>query len=92
LVSQELLNEFFAGIFLFILFVFVVGKKHPGFDMKQSGRQDQVFPRQVEIQRFHELDVLKILFRNLGDGYVVDIKLIFPDQVKEEIERAFEDG
>ena len=50
----------------------------------------QVLARKLELHLCHQLDVLHVLARDLGDRDVEDVEVLPTDQVQQEIERPFE--
>jgi hypothetical protein len=57
--------------------------------VNQGRRKNQKFSGKVQVERAEHLDILQILPGNKGNGDVVDIDLVFLDQVQKEIQRTF---
>ena len=49
----------------------------------------QEFTGNIQIQHFHQIDILDVLLRDLGYGDVVYVNLVLPDQVEQEVQRPF---
>src|SRR5207245_3528457 len=49
------------------------------------------FARHVDIQLLKQVEIVEVLFSDLGNGNVVDIDLLLADQVEQQVERAFVD-
>ena len=62
-------------------------QQHPGLDVDQGGGHHQPLPRNIDVQILHDLEVLQVLLRDVGNGNVPDIDLFLLDHVKQEIER-----
>src|SRR6202034_1954227 len=65
-------------------------QQHARFDLGQGCRHHQVFARQLQLQVLHQLDVLRVLARDLGDRNIENVYVLPPDQVQQQIERTFE--
>jgi len=57
----------------------------------QRRGQHEEFPGQVEIERADHFDVFQILPRDQGNGDVVDVELVFLDQMEEKVQGTLED-
>ena len=57
--------------------------------MDERGRHDEKIPRDRQIQRGHQAHIFKVLLRDQRDRNVVDIDLVFFDQMKKEVKRPF---
>jgi hypothetical protein len=70
-----------------ILFVFLVLRRtrqqHSRFDLGERGGHHEVFACELELHLLHELDVLHVLARNLGDRDVENVEVLPPDQVQQ---------
>ena len=64
-------------------------QQHARFDLGQGGRHQQIFPRQFQLQVLHQLDVLRVLQCDFGDRDIEDVDVLSPDQIQQQIERAF---
>ena len=65
-------------------------QQHSGLDVNQRGRHHQEVAGDVEIQLLQQVNRIEILLRDEHDRDVVDVQLVLPDQVQEQIERAVE--
>ena len=65
-------------------------QQHARFDLGEHRRHEQIFARQLELQLRHDLDVLHVLPRDLGDRNVENVEILAADQIQQQIERAFE--
>ena len=90
LVFLESANQFRAGIVLFLAVSRRSRQQHSRLDLGQRRRHDQVFSGQFELHVLHELDVARVLDGDFGYGNVEDIQVLPPDQIQQQIQRAFE--
>ena len=58
--------------------------------MNQRRRHHQELAGEVEIELLHQPEIVEVLLGDERDRNVVDVDLILPNQVNEQIERAFE--
>ena len=65
-------------------------QQHARLDLREHRGHQQVFARQLELQVGHQLDVLHVLARDLGDRDVEDVEVLPADQVQQQVERTFE--
>ncbi len=92
LVLLQATNEGDAGIFSLLL-VFQLrglGQQQAGLYLREPGRHQQVFRRQLEVEALHQIHVLHVLGGDLQDGQVEDVELLAPDEVEQEIQRPLE--
>jgi hypothetical protein len=82
---DELPDELLPRVLLLAPFVRLLREKHLHLDADQGRRHLEELAGQPEVQRFHEAQVLEVLLRDLGDGDVVDVDLVLPDQVEQEV-------
>src|SRR6185295_11355928 len=66
-------------------------QQHLRLDVNQRRRHQQEVARDVEVELLHQVDGGKVLRGDQRDRNVVDVQLVFPDEVKQEIERPLED-
>ena len=74
-----------AGIFL--PFLRIDRQKHFGLDIHQLSRHGYKIAGDLQIHFLHPAQLLHILLQNLSDGNIVNIHLIFGDQMKQQIQR-----
>ncbi len=60
--------------------------------MYQRGSHNKKLACDLEIEFLHHLDILKVAARDKGDRDIIDIDLVFPDEMQQEVERAFKRG
>src|SRR5207249_3763924 len=60
------------------------------FDVDQGRGHHQELACDIEIQLLHQVNRVEILRRDERNGNVVDVHLVFPDEVKQQIERPRE--
>jgi hypothetical protein len=90
-VLDQSLDELFAGVDLFALFVDRRSRKeHLRLDPNERGRHDQVLPGQLQIELLHEAQMPEILGGDVGDRDIRDVQLVPLDEVQEQIERPLE--
>ena len=65
-------------------------QQHARFDLGERRRHEQIFAGELELQHLHELDVARVLARDLGDRNVEDVEVLPADQIEQQIERALE--
>ena len=65
-------------------------QQHSGLDVNQRGGHHQEVAGHVEIQLLQQMNRIEILLRDDHDRDVVDVQLVFPDQIQKQIERAVE--
>ncbi len=86
------MHQLIAGIALIHLVIvgIFLGEHHPRLDGHQhAGHQDK-FAGHLQIQLFHQVNVLQELLGDIRDRDVVDIELIPLDEEQEQVERTFE--
>ena len=95
LVLDELADQFPARIFAFVLLLGLHLLLHrqqlAALDVHERGGHHQKFARHFEVKLAHEVDVLHKLGGQFGEVDLINIDLLLPDEVKEQIERSFED-
>src|SRR5690348_8787682 len=69
---------------------FLLRKKRLALPVQESGGHHQEFAGQIEVQLLHELDVRQVLIGDPTDGNPRDIELMALDQIKQEVQGAFE--
>jgi hypothetical protein len=83
---------------VFLRFAFHAGggfrprQQHLRLDVDQSSRHDEEVAGDVEIELLHQRDGLEILRRDQRDRDVVDVQLVLPDEMQQQIERPLEIG
>src|SRR5581483_4060346 len=90
LILEQLPDQFRARVFGQILFAFALRlgrQQHLRLDVDQRRGEDEEIPGHGDVEFLHQLEVFQILLRDLGDGDVVDVNFVFPDQVKQQVER-----
>ena len=65
-------------------------QQHAGFNFREGGRHDQIFARQLELHILHQLDVVHVLARDVGQWNIQNIEILFANQIQEQIERPLE--
>jgi hypothetical protein len=96
-VLEELMDEFPARIDFVVRVgvgidgVEALGEEHAALNFHQRGGHDEELAGDVEVERLHRAESFEVLFRDGLDRNIVDIDLVFPDEKKEKIKRAFED-
>src|SRR6185503_14621530 len=69
----------------------VFGEEFAAFDIHQGRSHHEEFPRDVEVQFAHDLDVFDELSRDFGEVDFVNIDLLLLYEVKKQVEGALED-
>jgi hypothetical protein len=70
----------------------VGGQQHAGLDPGERGRHEEIFRGHVQIELLHELDVLEVLLCDACDRNLGNVHLVEADEMKQQVEGAFEDG
>ena len=84
-------NQLGARVFFFATFRRSRSRQqHARFDLGEHCSHEQIFAGQLELQLGHDLDVLHVLPRDLGDRNVENVEILAADQIQQQIERAFE--
>lgn len=92
LVFQQVLDEFFAGIdFVTLLIQLRPWQEHLGFYPHQRCRHQDEFAGQLNIKGFQVVEVVKKVLRDLGDGNIVDVKLIAFNEEKQQVKGPFKE-
>ena len=65
-------------------------QQHARLDLGQRRGHHQVLAGELELHFLHQLDVLHVLARDLGDRDVEDVEVLPADQVQQQVERTFE--
>ena len=66
------------------------GQEPGGLHLDQRRRDDQELGGHLEVELLHLLEVLQVLLGDRRERHVVDVELALGDQVKEQVERPFE--
>src|SRR4029077_20457949 len=67
-------------------------QQHLRLDVNQRRGHDEKFAGDVQIQLLHQRDRCEVLRGDERDRDVVDVDLVLPDQVQEQIKRSLEVG
>src|SRR5919198_1556260 len=65
-------------------------EEQPALDVRERGGHHQELARDVQVQLAHPLQVLEVLLGDQRDRNVEDVDPLLPDQMEQEIQRAFE--
>ena len=65
-------------------------QQHLRLDVDERRGHHQEFARDVEVQLLHQLDRVEVLLRDERDRDVVDVDLVLPDEVQQQVERPLE--
>ncbi len=65
-------------------------QQHPGLDVDQQRRHQQVFRGQFEVVVADLVDVGQVLARDVGHRDVEDVEVLLADQVQQKVQRTFE--
>ena len=92
LIFQKAPHQLLAGISLLLagLLVLFAGQEHAALDVQEGCRHDEKFAGDVHVLVVHLVDIFEVLVGDLDDRNIVDVDLVFFDQVHEEVQRAFE--
>ena len=93
-VFQELPDQVPARIVLLRLLLrrlHMRGEQRAAFDVDEVRSHDDEFARDFEIEHLEGVHEFEVLLRDPLDGDVVNIDLIFLDEVEQQIERPLED-
>ena len=90
LVFHQAAHEFLAGVALFLagLLILLAGEEHAALDVQEGRRHDQKFAGHIQVLAVHLVDVFQVLVGDLDDGDIVDVDLVFFDQVHEQVQGA----
>ena len=92
-VFNKLADQFPTGV-VFVRFVpgrlFPLGEKSPALNIHQVGRHGDEFRGQIDVEKFEGLEVIEILGCDPFQRYVVNVHLVFPDEVKKQVQGALE--
>lgn len=78
----------FLGVFLGR--AHLTWQQHAALDIHQRGGHDNELGGEFDVEKAKGVDCLEVLSGDAADGYVVDVQLLFPNQIEEEVERALE--
>ena len=65
-------------------------QQHPRLDVDERGGHHKELACDVQVQLLHQMERIQVLLCDERDGNVVDVHLVLPDEVKQQIERAVE--
>ena len=65
-------------------------QQHFRLDVDKGCGHHQKLAGEIEIQLLHQLDRFEVLCGDERDGDIVDVQLVFLDEVKQQIERTLE--
>ena len=65
------------------------GQQHAGFYLGQGGRHDNKITGKINVHGLHPFNILQILRCNQRDGNIIDIQLVFFDQMNEQVHGTF---
>src|SRR5260370_35150251 len=88
---EQALYQLVARIVLIRRRVRIARQQHLALDVNQQRLLVDELGRNVSIQLFQVLDISEVFRRDLRDGDVVDVDVLFADQFQEQIERAVKD-
>ncbi len=92
-VFNELADQFPTRVVFVCLVVgrlFPFGEKGPALNIHQVGGHGDEFGCQIDVEKFEGLEVIEILGCDPFQRYVVNVHLVFPNEVKKQVEGAFE--
>src|SRR5690606_22125259 len=69
---------------------FLHRQQHAGLDLDEQGRHEQVFAGQLKVVAPDLLHIRQVLTRDVRHRDVQHVEVLLTDQVKQEVERAFE--
>ena len=87
-VFNELADQFPTRVVLVRLVpwrLLPLGEKGPAFNIHQVGRHRDEFRGQIDVEKFEGLEVIEILGCDPFQGYIVNVHLVFPDEVKKQV-------
>ena len=96
-VLEELVDEFPPRIHGVVVIGAVIhggvaaGKEETALNLHQGSGHDEELAGDLEVELLQGAQDIEVLFGDRLDGDVIDIDLVFPDEEKEEVERAFKD-
>ena len=90
LVLEELLHEAVTRVDLLLEVDVLGGKQHLRLDHHQRRGEDQELADVVEVEVLDQLDVAEVLLEHARDRDVVDLDLLLPDEVEEQVHRSGE--
>ena len=94
-VFDELADEFPARVFAFLLafhrHLLVHGQQFAALDIHERRGHDKEFAGDLQIELAHEVNVFDELRGEPREVDLINVHLLLFDEVKEQIERAFED-
>jgi len=67
------------------------GEEQAAFDLHERGCHDEEVARDFEVELLHGVQRGDVLAGDRLDGDVVNIELVFSNEKKEQVERAFKD-
>ena len=66
----------------------VDGQEHPGLDIHQMGGHSHKLTGDFQVQLPAAVHPLQVLFQNQGDLDVLNLHLVFTEQVEDQVQRA----
>jgi hypothetical protein len=57
--------------------------------MKKGRGHQEVFPGDIQVENFHQLEILQILLRNEGDGDIEDVQFVLLNKMEQQVKRPF---
>ena len=94
LVFEQPFDQLRARVFVqvFLAIGIRIGREqHLRFDVNQRRGHHQKIARDGDVQLLHQLEIGQVLFGDARDRDVVDVDLVFLDQVEQQIKRPLED-
>ena len=91
-VFEKPVDQFLPGIFCVFAVPLesrVAGQEHFGFNMNQCRRHVDKFSAQIHVHLAGLLHVRQVLGSDGRDGDVLDVDLLFADEIEQQIEGAF---
>ena len=64
-------------------------QQHAGFYLGQGRRHDNKITGKFNVHGLHPFDILKILLGNQCNGNIIDIQLIFFNQMNQQVHGTF---
>lgn len=88
-VLDETPDQFIARIFLLpLFFILFMREQHPALYIQKRRRHDQKLTGHIHVLLSHPVNVGKILVSDVGDGDVIDVDLIYLDEMQKKIQGA----
>ena len=83
---QQTVDQFHARVVELARGIGIARQQHLRFDMNEQGSGVNELSRDINVELLHVLNILQVLLGDFRDRDVVDIDVLFADEVEQQVE------